>query len=102
MRPSQQDPHKQSVRAGRASGAGRKRPKREVSAPASHASEGESPENAPVFDYLPRCPREDVVRTCAYIKSEQRGFAPGFELEDWLAAETEYDQKLEQSAKEVP
>ena len=30
----------------------------------------------------------------AYYKAERRGFAPGFELDDWLAAEREVAQLL--------
>ncbi|MDM0045980.1 DUF2934 domain-containing protein [Variovorax dokdonensis] len=30
---------------------------------------------------------EDRVRRAAYELAERRGFAPGYELEDWLAAE---------------
>lgn len=33
--------------------------------------------------------REDLVRTAAYFRAERRGFAPGYEWEDWLAAEAE-------------
>jgi len=33
--------------------------------------------------------REERVRTAAYFRSERRGFAPGYEWEDWLAAEAE-------------
>ncbi|HOY70874.1 MAG TPA: DUF2934 domain-containing protein [Methylotenera sp.] len=29
------------------------------------------------------------VAMCAYYKAEARGFAPGFEMQDWLAAEAE-------------
>ena len=29
------------------------------------------------------------IAECAYFKAEKRGFAPGYELEDWLAAERE-------------
>lgn len=29
------------------------------------------------------------VAECAYFKAEKRGFAPGHELDDWLAAERE-------------
>jgi len=29
---------------------------------------------------------------CAYYKAEARGFEPGHEMEDWLAAETEVGQ----------
>jgi hypothetical protein len=31
--------------------------------------------------------RHEVIKTAAYYLAEQRGFAPGFELDDWLAAE---------------
>lgn len=29
------------------------------------------------------------IEEAAYYRAEQRGFAPGFELEDWIAAESE-------------
>jgi DUF2934 family protein len=30
-----------------------------------------------------------LIAERAYFKAERRGFAPGFELDDWLAAERE-------------
>ena len=33
--------------------------------------------------------REQMVRTAAYFRAEQRGFAPGNEWDDWLSAEAE-------------
>lgn len=33
--------------------------------------------------------REEMIRTAAYFRAERRGFAPGYEWEDWLAAESE-------------
>ena len=33
--------------------------------------------------------REEMVRTAAYFRAERRGFAPGYDWEDWLAAEAE-------------
>lgn len=30
-----------------------------------------------------------LIAECAYFKAQKRGFAPGHELEDWLAAERE-------------
>ena len=33
--------------------------------------------------------RESRVRIAAYLRAERRGFAPGYEIEDWLAAEAE-------------
>jgi hypothetical protein len=37
--------------------------------------------------------RAEIAET-AYLKAERRGFAPGHELEDWLAAENEVEQRL--------
>ena len=37
----------------------------------------------------PAAEREEMVRTAAYFRAERRGFAPGYEWEDWLAAEAE-------------
>jgi hypothetical protein len=34
--------------------------------------------------------REARVATAAYFRAEKRGFEPGHELEDWLAAEAEF------------
>jgi len=31
------------------------------------------------------------IRVAAYLRAEHRGFVPGYELEDWLAAESEAD-----------
>lgn len=33
--------------------------------------------------------REAMVRTAAYFRAQRRGFQPGYEWEDWLAAEAE-------------
>ena len=38
--------------------------------------------------------RRALIARAAYLKAECRGFAPGHELEDWLAAENEVDQRL--------
>jgi Protein of unknown function (DUF2934) len=34
------------------------------------------------------------IAKLAYLMAERRGFRPGHELEDWLAAENEVDQRL--------
>jgi hypothetical protein len=34
------------------------------------------------------------IAKAAYFHAERRGFAPGHELEDWLAAENEVEQRL--------
>ena len=36
------------------------------------------------------------VAEAAYFRAEQRGFLPGYELQDWLDAEAELDQPLTQ------
>jgi|SRR6185437_5976841 len=43
--------------------------------------------------------REQRIRIAAYLLAEQRGFAPGHEREDWLAAEAEIDRLM---AIEIP
>jgi Protein of unknown function (DUF2934) len=44
----------------------------------------------------PRIPenRESCIAQEAYLSAQRRGFAPGHELDDWLAAENEVDQRL--------
>ncbi|MFZ0862535.1 MAG: DUF2934 domain-containing protein [Candidatus Sulfotelmatobacter sp.] len=41
---------------------------------------------------------EDEVRRLAYLLSERRGFEPGHEAEDWLAAEREIRQRYRQQS----
>lgn len=38
--------------------------------------------------------RAELIAEAAYLRAEKRGFLPGHELEDWLAAESEVDSKL--------
>jgi hypothetical protein len=38
--------------------------------------------------------REEMIRTAAYRRAESRGFSPGQEMDDWLAAEADIDEKL--------
>ena len=35
-----------------------------------------------------------LIAEAAYFRSEKRSFAPGYELEDWLTAETELETRL--------
>jgi len=37
-----------------------------------------------------------MIQDAAYYRAEKRGFAPGHEHEDWLAAEREIDAWLRQ------
>lgn len=38
--------------------------------------------------------RHALIAEAAYLRSERRGFAPGHEVEDWVAAEAEIDLAL--------
>jgi hypothetical protein len=38
--------------------------------------------------------RHALIAEAAYLRAEQRGFAPGHETEDWLAAEVEVEALL--------
>jgi hypothetical protein len=39
--------------------------------------------------------RLECIATAAYYKAEERGFVPGMDVEDWLEAESEYDEVAE-------
>ena len=42
-----------------------------------------------------------MIQEAAYWRAERRGFEPGFELEDWLAAENEIDSLLRASDRDA-
>ncbi len=42
--------------------------------------------------------RWQLIAEAAYRLAESRGFAPGHELEDWLAAEREVDERMGRGA----
>lgn len=39
-------------------------------------------------------PREQMIAEAAYFRAEQRGFAPGNEMSDWLCAESDVEHLL--------
>jgi hypothetical protein len=43
--------------------------------------------------------REQMIRAAAYTRAARRALMPGYELEDWLAAERQVDEFL---AREIP
>lgn len=51
------------------------------------ATSGGSTQGAPARDDEHR---NDHIATAAYFKAEARGFLPGQDLDDWLAAEAEF------------
>jgi len=46
--------------------------------------------------------RDEMVRTAAYFRAERRGFAPGYDIEDWLAAEAEVRTLIEPAGVAKP
>ena len=46
--------------------------------------------------------RAALIAEAAYLRAQQRGFTPGHEIEDWLAAEAEVDAKLMRSTGSEP
>ena len=58
-----------------------------------------SPRKSPPVVMPPRAKltpelRHALIAEAAYLRAERRGFAPGGETEDWLAAEVEVDALL--------
>ena len=45
--------------------------------------------------------RAALIARAAYFRAQDRGFAPGHELEDWLAAEAQVDADLMRGAGET-
>jgi hypothetical protein len=41
--------------------------------------------------------REAMIEEAAYYRAEKRGFASGFEAQDWAEAEREIDEQLRNS-----
>jgi hypothetical protein len=43
---------------------------------------------------IPASLRLDMIRDAAYFRAEARGFAPGKQIEDWIAAEQDIDELI--------
>jgi hypothetical protein len=43
-------------------------------------------------------PRDRLIAEAAYYLAQSRGFVPGYEVDDWLAAEREVDSRLASEA----
>lgn len=46
--------------------------------------------------------RHRMIASAAYFRAESRGFAPGAELEDWLDAEREVEDRLRSDGTRAP
>jgi hypothetical protein len=55
------------------------------------------PESATIIEV-----RRKMIAEAAYYLAAQRGFAPGHELDDWLAAESAVDRGSLQGARLLP
>ena len=61
-------------------------------APRKRVSSEENAAISPVFVDPPQ--RAALIARAAYFRALERGFEPGHELEDWLAAESQVDAEL--------
>lgn len=50
----------------------------------------------------PEASRHEMIALVAYYRAQSRGFAPGGEFEDWIAAEAEVDGRLARGGNVVP
>jgi len=57
----------------------------------THTARGKSGPRGPVS----ADDRRALIAEAAYLRAERRGFVPGHETEDWLAAEVEVDGLLQ-------
>jgi|SRR5271166_3300484 len=74
-------------------------PAPQVSAPRLEAVPSESRTNGEVRGNVVPFNLENEIRKVAYLLSERRGFVPGHEREDWLAAEREVLQRYRQQQR---
>ena len=58
------------------------------------ARESGEPDSGSGSDLIPR---EQLIAEAAYFRAEQRCFAPGNEMSDWLDAEADVERMLERS-----
>ena len=58
--------------------------------PASPAQRRDTPAEQPAPEDIRR-----RIEMAAYLRAKQRGFTPGYELEDWLKAEAEVKNRLQ-------
>jgi hypothetical protein len=69
-----------------------------VNVPMTGEPDGQEPglENEAATGNLSGEDRHQQIAQAAYRRAELRGFAPGYELDDWLVAEGEIDGKADE------
>jgi hypothetical protein len=65
-----------------------------VTSPAGTPRVRKTPAKAPARVTISEDVRRGMIAEGAYLRAERRGFAPGHEEEDWLAAEAEVEALL--------
>jgi len=77
--------------------------KRAVAKPVEPPAPAKRSKAAAALPVAPAAPsaeeRYRAIAHAAYLRAEQRGFEPGREIDDWLAAEAEYEAALKASAQ---
>ena len=76
------------MRKQKPSHATRSRPRRKQVV-SDRAAAIESPQKVPSKTSVADAARQRMISEAAYYRAQRRGFAPGRELDDWLAAEAE-------------
>ena len=74
-------------------------PRRRPTRPAAPSAPSDSvapitPSPTPTGNFIEPERRQAMIAEAAYFLAERRGFCPGSEFEDWLAAEREIDRAL--------
>ncbi|MGO9802727.1 MAG: DUF2934 domain-containing protein [Steroidobacteraceae bacterium] len=74
----------------------------DIPTPAEPTARGATPRRTPAAraktgrpTSISAADRHAMIAESAYLRAERRGFAPGHEVADWLAAEQEVDALLE-------
>jgi Protein of unknown function (DUF2934) len=60
----------------------------------SASDQTDTPKATFVGEQLVYKDRDQLIAEAAYLRAEQRGFSPGYELDDWLAAEAEINAQF--------
>ena len=77
----------------------RVRQRRSPSSPSTASSNSASNLSHATAAPHPPVDRYASIAQAAYFRSQHRGFKPGHEMEDWLAAEAEVDQRLRREGR---
>jgi hypothetical protein len=78
----------------------REAPTPEAMTQATNSLSAAAARNAPIE--VTREVRYRMIAEAAYLRAERRGFMPGAEVEDWLAAEEEVDRLLKAEHVSTP